>query len=171
MIYIDEILEAKVTLAAVELNRPIFWFCGDIVEIIGELKKLSEGGAATKAMRFPMVALLRDFPESKGNEVGIATEPTITLLICTRTEPTYNTQKRKEISFKPVLHPIWEELEKQINFAKEFNTSGLGLNYTQIDHYFYGRESIYGKEANIFTDFIDCVEIRNLNLKTKFTNC
>jgi hypothetical protein len=170
MIYIDEILQAKVSAASAELDRPIYWFCGDIVEIIGELKKLSEA-KSTKAMRFPMVALLRDFPEAKGQEIGIYSEPTVTLLICTRTEPTYNTQKRKEISFKPVLHPIWEALEKQINWGREFLTSGIGLDYTQIDHYFYGRESIYGKEANIFTDFIDCVEIRNLNLKFKQENC
>lgn len=170
MILIDEIIKSKVETASLELNRPIFFMHGHILEIVQELKKLSED-KQSKAMRFPLVALLRDFPETKGQEIGIYSEARLNLIIATRTEPTYNSEKRKANSFIPVLYPIWEALEKQINWGQEFNTSGIGLDYTQIDHYFWGREGIYGSDANIFNDWIDCIEIRDLNLKIKQPNC
>jgi hypothetical protein len=170
MILIDELLKSKVALAATELNRPIYFMHGHIQEIVQELKKLSED-KESKAMRFPLVALLRDFPETKGQEIGIATEARFTLLIATRTEPTYNSEKRKAISFIPVLYPIWEAVEKQLLWSPQIQQSGIGLNYTQIDHYFWGKEGIYGSEANIFNDWIDCIEIRDLNLKIKQPNC
>lgn len=170
MILIDELLKAKVALAATELNRPIYFMHGHIQEIVQELKKLSED-KESKAMRFPLVALLRDFQEEENPEIGIETEARVTLLIATRTEPTYNSEKRKVVSFVPVLYPIWEALKKQIAWGVEFNNSGNGLNVTRIDHYFWGKEGIYGSEANIFNDWIDCIEIRDLNLKIKPLNC
>ena len=170
MILIDDIIKDKVALAATELGRPIYFMHGHILEIIQELKKLSED-KASKAMRYPLVALLRDFPETKGQEIGIYSEARFTLMIVTRTEPTYSSEKRKAISFIPILYPIWEALEKQLLWSPQIHQSGIGLDYTQVDHYFWGREGIYGSDGNIFNDWIDCIEIRDLNLKIKQPNC
>jgi len=171
MIYIDEIIKAKVDLAAIELGYPVYFQHGHPLEIVGKLKVMSEA-KSTKGLRYPLVALFRDFNERKGFEVGIASEADLNLIIATRTEPTYDSDKRKAESFKAVLHPILEALEKQILIdGRSFLTSGTGLGYTQIDRYFWGRESIYGVDGNIFNDYIDCVEIRNLNLKFKTPNC
>ena len=170
MILIDDLIKSKVALAATELNRPIYFMHGHILEIIQELKKLSED-KASKAMRYPLVALLRDFPETKGQEIGIYSEARLNLIIATRTEPTYNSEKRKSNSFVPVLYPIWGALEKQIKLAPEFIVNGTGLDYTQIDHYFWGREGLFGSESNIFNDWIDCTEIKDLNLKTLIPKC
>lgn len=171
MVYLDEILTSKVALVKTSLDLPNLTFLhGHPIEIIEELKERSQA-QTTKAQRFPLVALFRDFPERKGREVGIESEVDITIIIATRTEPTYKSEKRKEVSFKAVLHPIWKALEQEFMWAKEFNADGTGLDYTLIDHYFWGREGLYGSEGNIFTDFIDCVEIRLNNLKIRTKNC
>lgn len=179
-VFIDEILAENVVrtqtvkldqLKAVDPNiTGIHFKHGHPLEIIDQLKELSLG-VESKTKRYPLVALFRDFPEDKGQEIGIYSEPRLNLIIATRTEPTYNSDERKENSFKPILYPIWEELEKQLLWDSRFNTSGIGLSYTQIDHYFWGRQGIYGVEGNIFNDWIDCIEIRDLNLKVKQPNC
>lgn len=170
MIYVDELIKANVdNISTVE--RPVYFMHGHPIEIVQELQKLAQD-QESKAKRFPLVALFRDFNERKGVEVGVASEATLNLIIATRTQPEYNSNKRKELSFKAVLHPIWEELEQAIMWdAKNYLTNGTGLDYTQIDRYFWGREGLYGNDGNIFNDYIDCVEIRNLNLKIKTPNC
>jgi len=180
-IYTDEILQECVeavselltpTLQAIDENiTGVHFFQGHPLEVIQELTKLSLAGIDFKKARYPMVALFRDYPEDKGSEVGIYSEVTWNIIIAKRTEPTYNTAKRKDLSFKPILHPIWDALEAEMMNRAEFNTSGVGLDYQQIDHYFWGREGLFGSEKNIFLDWIDCIEIKNLNLKIKNINC
>lgn len=178
-LFIDEIIRADVEcvseLVLPILNRTeplitgVYFQQGHPLEVIKELQKLGEG-VNTKSQRYPLVALFRDFPEEIGVTVGIASEATVNMIIATRTDPNYNSEKRKEKIFKPILYPIYEALIERLSKNPAFMGQGT-VRHRKIDHYFWGRESVYGSEANIFKDWIDCIEIKNLNLKLYQKNC
>lgn len=181
VIYIDEFLADCVAKASTKLLPSlqesdlnitgIHWQHGHPLEIIETLKQLSTG-VSSKTQRYPLFGLFRDFKETMGTQPGIYSEAPITIIIATRTLPTYSSDQRKEKSFKPILHPIMVEVFNQIELSGKFLNEGNDLQVIpRIDHYFWGRESIYGAKANIFSDWIDCVEINNLILKTYTNNC
>lgn len=143
----------------------VYFQHGHILEIVTELEKLSKA-PETKGMRYPLVALLRDFPEVNGAIPGIESQDTLNFIVATRTDPTWNSQKRKINRFDPILKPIVNDLLYQFELSGKFMTQGADQqNFTAIDHYFWGRESIYGSKANIFVDWIDSIEIQKLTLK------
>lgn len=181
VIYLDEIIADCVTkvsakllpsLSVIDPNiTGVHFQHGHPLEIIDALKLLSTG-TTTKNKRYPLVALFRDFKETMGDLPGIYSVAKPTIIIATRTLPAYSSDQRKEISFKPILHPIMVELFNQFEMSGKFMTEGDDLQTVdRIDHYFWGRESIYGANANIFSDWIDCVELNNLNLQLYTNNC
>ncbi len=179
-VYIDEIITDCVakastkllpSLQAVDSNiQQIHFEHGHPLEIIGIMKSMSEA-IAKKPMRYPLVALFRDFPQKP--KQGFAFVANVQIFIMTRTKPEYYSNQRKEKSFKPILYPILNELIHQMELSGKFLFDGGMQNSwdEQIDHYFWGRESVFGSQANIFSDWIDCIEIKNLNLKTYLKNC
>lgn len=143
---------------------------GHPLEIIETLKQMDEA-KDYKFRRYPFVGLFQDFPEEVG-EVGFNSEPTLHLIIARFTQATYKAAQRYELNFKPVLYPIYLEFLEQLNFSKAFETYGVtNIQHTKIDRLYWGREGLYKNEGNIFNDFLDCIEIRNLKLKTYLNNC
>lgn len=180
-IFLDEILKdcvekaSAVLLTQLRVVDPnitgVHFQHGHPLEVIAKLKLLSTG-VTTKTDRYPLVALFRDFPEVNGSMPGIYSRPTVNIIIATRTLPTYDSDTRKEKSFKPILYPILNQLFYEMEMSGKFMTTGEDQqNFTQIDHYFWGRESIYGAAANIFSDWIDCIEIKNLTLNLYDNEC
>ncbi|MHB9057113.1 MAG: hypothetical protein ACYC2P_13365 [Paludibacteraceae bacterium] len=143
---------------------------GHPIEIIETLKQMDEA-KAYKFSRYPFVGLFQDFPEDVG-EVGFNGEVTLHMIIARFTTPTYKAAQRYEFNFKPVLYPIYFELLKQLNFSKAFQSyTESTIQHTKIDRLYWGREGLYKNEGNIFNDFLDCIEIRNLKLKTYLKIC
>lgn len=120
--------------------------------------------------KYPLVALLQDFPEHNNRNGFDEIEPVFRVLIIRATKPTFKAAERYDYNFVPVLYPIYEELLKQIDKSPVFLTYGVTtISHTKIDHPYWGRDGLWGKEGNIFNDWVDCVEIQNLKLKTKPT--
>jgi len=180
-VYIDEELAAIVSIVSEKLLASlkevdtnitgVHFRQGHPKEIIQELKKLSEG-LTTKTERYPAVWLFRDFEENMSPRPGIYADATVRIFIATRTDPNYNSEKRKEKSFKPVLYPIYFEFMRQLELSGKFSVSGHEMQpVRKIDHYFWGRQGLFEKEGNFFTDWIDCIELENLNLQTYLKKC
>jgi hypothetical protein len=181
-VYIDEILQGCVvetstallaSLQAIDANiTGVHFQQGHPLEIQKAMQLLSEGDKDTKKLRYPAVWLFRDFAEKSSTLPGIYCEANIRLFIVTRTDPAYNAAKRKEVSFKPILYPILVELIKQIELSGKFLTEGEDLeNFDRIDHYFWGRDGLFTKEGNYFTDWLDCIELNNFILKPYTKDC
>lgn len=180
-VYIDEIIADCVALAQAKLLPSlqvidenitgIHFKQGHPREIIAELKELSKA-PSKKAMRYPAVWLFRDFPEDMNPVPGIYSDATVRIFIATRTDPTYNSEQRKVKSFKPILYPIYLELMNQIELSGKFVIQGHDRQQLRkTDHYFWGKQGLFDKEGNFFTDWIDCIELENLNLKTYLKRC
>ncbi len=122
--------------------------------------------------KYPLVALFQDFPENHNQQIGIDNEASLHLVIVQSTRPDYKADERYTKNFKPILYPIYMELLQQISFSKAILNYGVGdLPHTKIDRLYWGKEGIYGSEANVFNDFLDCIELRDLKLKINMKFC
>jgi hypothetical protein len=45
------------------------------------------------------------------------------------------------------------------------------MKHDMIERFYWGREGIYNNAGNVFNDYIDAIEIRNLDLKINVPNC
>lgn len=122
--------------------------------------------------KYPLVALLQDFPEQNTGEPSEGPRPVFHIIIVNHTRPTYKAIERYDKNFKPILYPIYEELLRQINRERIFFTYGMTtIPHVKFDRLYWGREGLWGKEGNIFNDWVDAIEIRDLKLKTHLNYC
>lgn len=169
IVYIEDVFEDLVSKVSTALNKPIYYMHGSLKEINFRLEQMSKSKDHFDK-KFPLVALLHDYPRSRG---GVYEEVTLTVLISTDTIANYISDERLSNNFKPILDPIYLELMNQLNLSSFFNTrSALLIPHQKIDHYFYGTENgNNGHAQNRFNDLVDCIEIRNLELSIYAKNC
>ena len=122
--------------------------------------------------KYPLIALFQDLPEDKGREIGVDGEITLHMIIARGTTPSFRAPERYDKNFIPVLYPVYYELLNQINIAKVFMTYGISsIRHTKIDRLYWGREGLWKNEGNVFNDFLDCIELRDLKLKVDLKHC
>src|SRR5699024_10136423 len=138
---------------------------GHILEIV-DLLTQKDQSQTYKYDKYPLVALLQDFPERITVDSNRFVEANLNILIVKSTLEEYTADKRYDENFKPFLYPIYNELLKQINkSAYTLTYSPYRIRHTKIDRLFWGRQGRYGNTANIANDKLDAIEIQNLNLK------
>jgi hypothetical protein len=147
------------------LIEGVFYEYGHGVEILRTLKQKDES-QSFRNKKYPLIALLQDFPERRGQQAGIYAETDLTLVICHHTQPEWVSKERYTTVFKPVLYPIYAELIHQLETAAISLVGPGGLVHEKIDHPYYGRE---GK--NVGYDFLDAIEISGLTLNLYESNC
>ena len=144
---------------------------GHPAEIIETLRQKDD----TQTFRFdkyPLIALFQDFDEVVKPNSGIQSEVSLNLIIARPTLPEYKASERYEKNFRPFLYPAYDELLYQINKSKAFLTKGVSLiEHTKIDRLYWGRKGLFRNQGNIFNDWLDCIEIKNLKLKVNLKIC
>lgn len=144
---------------------------GHPLEIIETLKQKDES-TSFKTERYPIIALFQDFPENSTGEIGVQGEAILNVIIARPTDPNYKAAERYEKNFNPILYPIYWELMLQIHRSPVFRTLGATLIVHQkIDRLYWGRSGLYANQGNIFNDWLDCIEIKNLKLKVNQKHC
>jgi len=114
-----------------------------------------------KGYKFPLVILPQDIPEP--GSAGFESEPTPTAIICIDTRNTFDAAERYDNSFDNILYPLANmfleklELSPYVFFRKRAKE--------WIDRLYWGRESAEGTDANKLTDYIDGIELRDLEIK------
>lgn len=142
-----------------------YYLYGHPIEIIDKLAKKTNAGESFD--KFPLICLFTDINEIE-NVTKNTREITVDIVICNQTKPEYDTMERVVESFNPVLYPIYESLKKNISKGGVFQ---LDSDISKTDRFFWGKNGIYGNTANIFNDFIDAIEIKDLKLKILKNNC
>jgi hypothetical protein len=166
---IGAIVAAVDAVTFTSIGKHIDFMYGHFSEILSRLQQMtSSPDMKDRLGKFPLVALLMDFPEDIGAEAGVYCEVDLHLIIANITEPQLVAQQRYEKNFKPVLYPIYRELLKQIASPLQksvFVEDSELIPHTKIDRVYWGREGLYGGGANAMNDFVDCIEIKNLKIK------
>ena len=137
---------------------------GPGVEIVNTIKEYSRYPLPKRNEKFPLIALFQDFEER--NIGANRVECSLKVVICTDTESKYVASERYDYTFKPILYPIYEAFIEEIKRSQNTET-GYEIEHTKIDRVFYGSEN---NEANVFDDFVDAIELKNLVITFK-NNC
>lgn len=124
-----------------------------------------------RAEKWPFVGLFRPYDTISGR--GEYDSVRITLLIAMFTTPDWKSRDRQTNNFEPILLPIYRELMRQIRRSKFFVVMdpARDMPHRMIEHDYFGRKR--GDDRNkLFHDYVDAIEIRDLELKlSKSNNC
>ena len=123
-------------------------------------------GNPDKPLKYPLVWLVMDMEESVG-KLGVYAEVNMNLIIAVDTTPTLTMQERRDQKFLPVLYPIYARLLEEFKNSKAFQTAAV-IQHTKIDRPYWGIQDAQGNGvANLFNDYMDAVQIKNLKLTVK----
>jgi len=142
----------------------IKYIYGGVDECILKIHTMSKT-PATNEKRFPCLVLFTDIPEVRGDDAGIEMKVTIpSLIICTATLQKWDAEERMQKNFKEVLLPKYRELLQQLEYNTDLATlSSDLLQHTKINRMSWGKSALF-TENNMGTEFIDAIEIQNLQL-------
>lgn len=142
---------------------------GHYLEIAKALQ-LKALGTDSKFEKWPLIGLFRDFPEK--NVVGMYSDITVTIVIAKSSDPNWTSDQREANSFIPVLYPVLSALFKAIDNDSRFTMQSVQeVDYTKIDHYYWGSQTVLDKAPNIFNEWTDSIELRELKLSINPLNC
>lgn len=175
-IYIVDIFADIVTRTSAQLLADgtiatgVNYLYGHPLEILDSLQKLTKI-ASSQGNRYPLVALFQDFDEVRGKDDTIEFTVSLNLIIASLTKPEYKAADRYKYNFKPILYPIYEELITQIKVSRYFKDPMTQYSHKKTDRMYWGRNGLFGKDGSVYNDFIDAIEIQDLELKVKPLNC
>ena len=133
---------------------------GHPLEIVNRVKEYSESDTL-KFESFPRICLFHDFEEKMTYQKNV----TCTIVIVTDTSPTYTASQRYTYSFDPTLTPLYDLFIEMLGVADNVETTeGNYFKHTKIDRLYWGKNGLYGNSGNVFNDYIDAIEINNLEL-------
>lgn len=151
-------------------NETPYYLYGHPTEVVNTLAEWTKA-PMMKDKKFPIVILFQDFEEDKGRNMAHNSSVSLNLVICTSTKREYKSADRYENTFKPVLYPLYDL------FMQKLATSGYFFDivegyvpHVKVDRVFWGKDGLYGNTGNMFNDFIDAIEIKNLELTILNTN-
>ncbi len=169
-VYIVDLFREIVEKTSTAFGQACHYEHGHPLEIVETLKELTanpEGSAG----KYPLIALFQDFEEQRGLD-GTEARVRLHLIIATLTDNTMKATQRYDVSFKPLLYPIYQEFLKQTgrsHFFREENPDKL--LHSKYDRLYWGRNGLFGNDNNVFNDYIDCIEIKDLQLNVKQNLC
>ena len=170
--YIVEQFQYIVEDVATRYGDTVNYQFGHVIEIINTLKELSKTQRTSPA-KFPLVCLFQDFTEEKGGASDTESKVKLNLIVAMMTKPTYTASDRYRITLKPVLYPIYEILITSIIRSGYYKLTTLSKppKHKKTDRLFWGKSGLYGSAGNQFNDYIDAIEITDLELEVYKQHC
>jgi hypothetical protein len=159
------IAKVNTALTAASFGKTVYYMYGHPLEIVKRLQELSNS-TTQKDKKFPLIILFTDITIDR-SLIGFYGSARLRMLVANITDPNYISEKRTELNFKPILHPIKEELIKQIGLSTRF-THENEVEFKETDMYFYGSQI---NNKNIFNDYIDAIELRDIQVNIKNKIC
>ncbi len=181
-VYIVDEMEAVVSateaevLSALQTFDPnitgVHYYHGHPLEIVETLAQKDNSGTNLIFEKYPAVCLFEDIREHKAPRPGIYCTAPLHMAILYYTQPTFKSAERYTNTFKPVLYPIYTTLLQKIVEHKGIWQYDIEkMPHDKINRLYWGREGLYGNESNIFNDWVDAIEMQDLNLDFYYPNC
>lgn len=157
------------------VNRVSEGYGGNVSYLFGDWEYMSNQLVAwgkspdTCRLKFPIICLLSPFTEDRTEERA---RVELEFYIIVNTEKDYTNEDRELISFERVLRPIYRLFMEEIGRDGRFVHDYRGVvPHRYTENYRYGRVGVLGADGKPFRDFIDAIEIKNLELTIKKTKC
>lgn len=152
------------------LGKHIVYQYGRSIQILAELQKANGGISPASRMKYPLFALFQDFPERTGDTGYYTSVRFPKIVIATLTRSTDPVPKRYEETFKPILYPIYLEFIRQLVRHKNI----VAVDPGAIPHIKWDRPGSQPAadktQAANFNDYVDAIEIQDLQLTFKQVN-
>lgn len=134
---------------------------------LDELSK-SESGIA---MKFPLIALFCPFVEHRDSP-DYHSKAKVRITIACATAQQYSNEQRRELSFENVLRPIYRNflLALKNDGRLDFGYDGI-VRHDYSENYSYGRYGALTDTGEEVSDFIDAINLSNLEIIVKKSNC
>ena len=131
----------------------------------------ADGSSEERFNKYPLTHLVQDVVVDRGNEVGVYGTASLNIIFIHQTEQTYKIEQRDEKVFKPILWPMYYEFLAQLYNSGWVVFNDVGeYRHQVIKRAYWGNRKLKSSEL-ILNDFVDAIEIRNLQLKFYFKNC
>lgn len=159
------------TLQVIDPNiQAVQYDYGHPLEIVETLRQKDEVEEFHKE-KYPLIALFQDFEEDRTKDPDIYAGTRLNIIIANHTSVEYKSKDRYTYNFKPILYPIYLEFLKQLGDSGYFQIVGTKVPHTKIDRVYWGRQGLYNNSGNVFNDYLDCIEIKNLQLNINSKIC
>lgn len=157
-------------------GNPCQYLFGHRLDINNQLLR-QQGNKDKKEQRYPLIALFLDIEEPVIKGV---INYKLNLVIVAKTSPNDSAVQRYQDTktFKTVLYPLYNA------FMGSLSDSGLFMwpevadrpKHSKIDRPFWGKAvtdelGVKQTDANIFNDFLDAIQIKNLEINQKLKYC
>ena len=146
-----------------------FYLYGHKLDIANRLL-LKNNDAKFKDQKYPLIALIMDFPE---HVAGGMAHYSLHVVILHLTDPNFTIEDRYEQVFRPILYPLYEKFMVQLRKVGKFTWAGdQGFpDHIKTDRPYWGKVYEQGNAAYIFNDRLDALEIAELKISKTIKNC
>lgn len=160
-IYFKDLISEVVTNMTV--NAPVFLY-GHLVDVVEQLSKKTKAGK----QKYPLIILPMDIEENFSADSSNYADVSFTIIICVKTNKAYSSINRYSNSY-PTLYSILSEFKKEMVLSKNFSwlRDPNKIQHDKIDRLYWGREAAYGNTGNILNDFVDAIEVKNMQVTVK----
>ena len=141
----------------------------ELIETLGQADK----SGVERFNKFPLTHLVQDMVINRGADTGIFGTATVNIIFVHQTQQSFKTEERDEKVFKPVLWPIYYQFLEQLkknNWVFQTDTTTGEFPHRVIKRAFWGNRNLQGSK-NILNDYVDAIEVQNLQLKINYSNC
>ena len=110
--------------------------------------------------KYPLIAVFEDIAETVKEGYN---EAKLTIIICFSSNSEDRSGDRYQKVINPILEPVYKELLRQIRLSGYFME--YNVRHTKIVRPYWGVQGEYGNRANVFSDFLDAIEMRDVRLR------
>ncbi len=149
-----------------EIGFAINYKADSFLRIMSELQQ----EVLTTPIRYPIFALIQPYKAKFGNFSH--QEITCDIIICALTKAEYSWSEREELTFNPILLPIYAEFMAQLKLNGSISYDGINPPHELVKLYHMG-DTQANKNGYIVPDMVDCVLIEGLrfNLEKDTLTC
>lgn len=163
--YLPSLFKPIIAAASAEVGFAINYEWGHKKHVSGILDQKDQ--AKNKTPKFPLIWLVMDFKEVKGDIVQVYSKTNLSFVFCVNTKIDYTSQQREDITYVPKLLPMYAAFINAISNSTTFRMPTATLiGHEMILRHYWGEGGV-----NLFNDYVDCIEITNLKLDVRAVQC
>lgn len=155
-IFKDELIPKLNSELGESFGKTVYFEAGHYEELTARIDKKKNNVNLQRV--YPLVWLVMDYTQEEN--IGGYSIPRLRLFIVEKSDGYTSTLQRIEAVFKPTLIPIWETLRK----VMESNFSLNAQTLTGFDLILHPYAQGLAKNANLFNDTVDSIEVSNISL-------
>lgn len=167
---IVSLTETAVMPALIQADPQIQGLNYDYGSTLSVINRLVSMDAVTEYQfkKYPLIAIVDRLTIDKGKEIAYAGTWKARIIIANQTSADGSDKDRFDRNINPILMVVYNELLQQIAKSKYFSAIPVSRLQHRLEVLpFWGKEGLYGNLSHIANDYLDCIQITNLELKVR----